>query len=53
MNPPANTEHTVTANCGRGIEAVRPIRDEIKSRVELLISELVPAPAPAPARSLP
>lgn len=27
---------------GQGIEAVRPIRDEIRSRVEELISELVP-----------
>ena len=29
---------------GQGIEAVRPIRDEIKSRVERLLAELVPAP---------
>jgi len=28
---------------GQGIEAVRPIRDEIKVRVQALISELVPA----------
>ncbi len=28
---------------GKGIEAVRPIRDEIKARVEKLIGELVPA----------
>ncbi|MBX9639299.1 MAG: ACR3 family arsenite efflux transporter, partial [Mycobacteriaceae bacterium] len=28
---------------GKGIEAVRPIRDEIKARVEKLIDELVPA----------
>jgi arsenate reductase (thioredoxin) len=28
---------------GQGIEAVRPIRDEIKARVEALIAELVPA----------
>jgi protein-tyrosine-phosphatase len=27
---------------GKGIEAVRPIRDEIRRRVEVLISELVP-----------
>lgn len=27
---------------GKGLEAVRPIRDEIKIRVEALISELVP-----------
>ena len=28
---------------GKGIEAVRPIRDDIKARVEKLIGELVPA----------
>ena len=28
---------------GHGIEAVRPIRDEIRSRVEQLVSELLPA----------
>ncbi|GAA1341282.1 arsenate reductase ArsC [Arthrobacter roseus] len=28
---------------GQGIEAVRPIRDEIRARVEILISELLPA----------
>ncbi|GAA3718952.1 arsenate reductase ArsC [Microlunatus aurantiacus] len=28
---------------GQGIDAVRPIRDEIRQRVEALISELVPA----------
>jgi len=28
---------------GQGIEAVRPIRDEIRARVEQLLSELVPA----------
>ncbi len=28
---------------GQGIEAVRPIRDEIRSRVEALVSELAPA----------
>jgi arsenate reductase (thioredoxin) len=27
---------------GRGVEAVRPIRDEIKTRVENLIAELLP-----------
>jgi arsenate reductase len=30
---------------GKGIDAVRPIRDAIKSRVETLIAELVPATA--------
>jgi arsenate reductase len=28
---------------GQGIDAVRPIRDEIRSRVETLLAELVPA----------
>ena len=28
---------------GQGIDAVRPIRDEIKARIEVLISELLPA----------
>jgi arsenate reductase len=27
---------------GQGIEAVRPIRDEIKARIEALVAELVP-----------
>lgn len=31
---------------GKGIEAIRPIRDEIKARVEALIAELLPADAP-------
>ncbi|MBV6761406.1 arsenate reductase ArsC [Rhodococcus opacus] len=30
---------------GRGVDAVRPIRDEIKAKVEALIAELVPATA--------
>ncbi|REE75578.1 arsenate reductase [Rhodococcus wratislaviensis] len=30
---------------GKGVDAVRPIRDEIKARVEALIAELVPASA--------
>ncbi|WP_280461287.1 arsenate reductase ArsC [Nocardia carnea] len=30
---------------GKGVEAVRPIRDEIRSRVEALIAELLPAHA--------
>ncbi|ABG95172.1 probable arsenate reductase (glutaredoxin) [Rhodococcus jostii RHA1] len=30
---------------GKGVDAVRPIRDEIKARVEALIAELVPATA--------
>ncbi|MFH8989490.1 arsenate reductase ArsC [Streptomyces sp. NPDC017940] len=29
---------------GRGVEGVRPIRDEIKRRVDLLIAELAPDP---------
>ena len=32
---------------GQGIEAVRPIRDEIRARVEALIAELLPDPATA------
>jgi protein-tyrosine-phosphatase len=32
---------------GQGIEAVRPIRDEIRGRVETLIAELLPAGNPA------
>jgi protein-tyrosine-phosphatase len=32
---------------GQGIEAVRPIRDEIRGRVETLIAELLPAGKPA------
>jgi len=28
---------------GQGVDAVRPIRDEIKTRIETLISELLPA----------
>lgn len=28
---------------GQGVDAVRPIRDEIKKRIETLISELLPA----------
>ena len=30
---------------GKGIEAVRPIRDEIRTRVEALLKELLPATA--------
>jgi protein-tyrosine-phosphatase len=30
---------------GQGIEAVRPIRDQIRGRVEALIAELAPEPA--------
>jgi arsenate reductase len=30
---------------GQGVEAVRPIRDEIKARIEGLIAEIAPAPA--------
>ena len=29
---------------GQGIEAVRPIRDEIRGRIEALLTELLPAP---------
>ena len=34
---------------GKGIEAVRPIRDEIKTRVQALLVELLPNQAPTPA----
>lgn len=27
---------------GQGIEAVRPIRDEIRSRIEILLGEILP-----------
>ncbi|MCV9996366.1 arsenate reductase ArsC [Paeniglutamicibacter sp. ZC-3] len=30
---------------GQGVDAVRPIRDEIRARIETLISELLPATA--------
>jgi len=29
---------------GQGIEAVRPIRDDIKTRIEQLVTELLPSP---------
>jgi arsenate reductase len=28
---------------GKGVEAVRPVRDEIKTRIETLLGELIPA----------
>ena len=31
---------------GQGVEAVRPIRDEIKSRIEALLADLAPAGKP-------
>lgn len=31
---------------GKGVEAVRPIRDEIRARVEALLAELLPEPSP-------
>ena len=31
---------------GQGVEAVRPIRDDIRSRIEALIAEIAPADAP-------
>ncbi|MFC4371810.1 arsenate reductase ArsC [Citricoccus nitrophenolicus] len=34
---------------GQGVDAVRPIRDEIRARIELLISELAPAQTAASA----
>ncbi len=32
---------------GQGIESVRPIRDDIRARVEALIAELIPPASPA------
>jgi arsenate reductase len=29
---------------GKGVESVRPIRDEIRTRIETLIAEIAPAP---------
>ena len=34
---------------GQGVEAVRPIRDEIKARIQVLLAELLPDQSPAPA----
>jgi len=34
---------------GQGVEAVRPIRDEIKARIQALLVELLPDQSPAPA----
>jgi arsenate reductase len=34
---------------GQGVEAVRPIRDEIKARVQTLLVELLPDPSPTSA----
>jgi arsenate reductase (thioredoxin) len=36
---------TLDDPAGQGVEAVRPIRDEIKSRIEALIAEIAPEPA--------
>ncbi|TFC43599.1 heat-shock protein HtpX, partial [Cryobacterium shii] len=30
---------------GQGIESVRPIRDEIKARIQALLAEILPATA--------
>jgi L-amino acid N-acyltransferase YncA/protein-tyrosine-phosphatase len=38
---------------GQGIEAVRPIRDEIEARVRALIAEIAPADGPAGIRIIP
>jgi arsenate reductase len=38
-------EWTLDDPAGQGVEAVRPIRDEIKVRVEKLLEELLPAVA--------
>ncbi|GAA2097410.1 arsenate reductase ArsC [Streptomyces albiaxialis] len=39
---------TLEDPAGQGVAAVRPIRDEIKARVETLIAEIAPAAAPGP-----
>jgi arsenate reductase len=36
---------TLDDPAGQGVEAVRPIRDEIKARIEALIAEIAPASA--------
>lgn len=36
---------TLDDPAGQGVDAVRPIRDEIKSRVQALIDDLLPEPA--------
>ncbi|TXS52331.1 arsenate reductase ArsC [Streptomyces sp. t39] len=36
---------TLDDPAGQGVEAVRPIRDEIRTLVEALIAEIAPAPA--------
>jgi arsenate reductase len=46
---------------GQGIDAVRPIRDEIRSRIQALVTELLPAglirdvkqPSPQPGKEMP
>ncbi|MFB7270961.1 arsenate reductase ArsC [Streptomyces sp. NPDC056244] len=38
---------TLDDPAGQGVEAVRPIRDEIKRRVEALITEIAPKPGTA------
>jgi protein-tyrosine-phosphatase len=35
----------LTDPAGRGLEEVRPIRDEIRARVEALLAELLPGPS--------
>jgi arsenate reductase len=35
---------TLDDPAGQGLEAVRPIRDEIKARIEALVAELLPTP---------
>jgi arsenate reductase len=41
---------TLTDPAGRGVEAVRPIRDEIRRRVEGLVAEIAPAEGSASPR---
>ncbi|MCM2423886.1 arsenate reductase ArsC [Streptomyces sp. RKAG293] len=37
---------TLDDPAGQGVEGVRPIRDEIKARIEDLIADIAPAPGP-------
>ncbi len=39
----------LTDPAGKGVEAVRPIRDDIRVRIETLLAELLPTATPAPA----
>ena len=40
---PTTATGTLPDPAGKGVEAVRPIRDEIRGRVQALVTELLPA----------